>query len=68
MLNFTEQAGGVLILMKYFICVMVLMLYVVSLAGCTTFTQEDYDLQQKRYERDRQVDEQKAKESVYLKW
>ena len=36
--------------------------------GCMTFTQEDYDRQQKRYERDRQIQEQKAKESVYLRW
>lgn len=54
--------------MKHFICVAGLISYVFVLSGCTSFTQEDYDLQQRKYERDRQVQEQKDKESVYLKW
>ena len=54
--------------MKRFVFLIGLFFYLAMLAGCMTFTQEDYDLQEKKYERDRKVEEQKAKDSVYLKW
>jgi|GEM_PF-1119380 len=54
--------------MKRLASLAIVVFYVITFFGCTTFTQEDYDLQQKKYERDRKVEEQKAKESVYLKW
>jgi len=54
--------------MRYLILTICLLFYGLGLSGCTTFTQEDYDLQKKKYERDQKAEEQRAKESVYLKW
>ncbi len=54
--------------MKRFIFVAGSLFYLAMLSGCMTFTQEEYDLQEKKYERDRKVEEQKAKDSIYLKW
>ena len=54
--------------MKSFTCKLVIVLFLLTFFGCTTFTQEDYDLQQKKYDRDRKIQEQKDKESVNLRW
>jgi hypothetical protein len=54
--------------MKFFIYKTGLIFCLCMFFGCMTFTQEDYDLQQKKYERDRQVQEQKDKESLSFKW
>ncbi len=54
--------------MKNIMLKVVFFCYVMTLLGCMRFTQEDYDRQERKYERDRQAQEQNAKESVYIKW
>ena len=36
--------------------------------GCMRFTERDYDLQKQAYEKERQIKEEKAKESLFMKW
>jgi hypothetical protein len=45
----------------------ILLIFTSILIGCA-FTQEDYDLQEKRYERDRKMQEQQSQGTAGWKW
>lgn len=45
----------------------ILLVVMISFVGCA-FTQEDYDLQEKRYERDRKAQEQQSQGTAGWKW
>ena len=41
---------------------------VVYLAGCISFSQKDYDLQEKAYQKERQQQEAKQEDAVGWRW
>lgn len=45
----------------------ILFIFVFYLAGCT-FTQSDYDLQEKYIQQQREIQEHRQKDSVSVKW
>jgi len=53
--------------MKHFFKILLLVLCG-TFFGCMQFTQKDYDLQKKKYEREQQAQEEQAQDTVRIKW
>jgi len=53
--------------MKYFFRIFILVLCG-TFFGCTSFTQKDYDLQQKKYEKEKKVQDEQGQNTVRVKW
>ena len=53
--------------MKYFTKILLLVLCG-TFFGCMEFTQKDYDLQKKKYEKERQAQEEQGQNTVRVKW
>ncbi|MCX5682057.1 MAG: hypothetical protein NT079_07345 [Candidatus Omnitrophica bacterium] len=54
--------------MRKIIFKVLILFYCGSLFGCMRFTQEDYDLQKKKYEREQKAEEQHSQNSMHIKW
>ena len=48
--------------------VFLLIIFVLTLTGCMRFTQKDYDLQEKAYQKERQQEEMKNKDRFQWPW
>ena len=55
--------------MKDFVKITFVLFVLVLLSnGCMRFTQRDYDLQKQAYEKERQMEAERDKERLQLKW
>lgn len=54
--------------MRKFISQILLLIFCVTLLGCMTFTEKDYELQEAKYEKERKAQEQQAEDTLHIKW
>lgn len=54
--------------MRAFISRILLLIFCVTLWGCMTFTEKDYELQEAKYEKERKAQEQQEKDTLHVKW
>ena len=53
---------------KLYRFVLSMILIVLISSGCMRFTERDYDLQKQAYEKERQIADERAKETLQMKW